>query len=81
MINLNRVAFAASTAILGMGLLSNAAAATRSVGPGQTYATPCRAFAAAASGDIIQIAAATYVGDVCGIYAHNLIIRGVNGRP
>ena len=81
MINLNCVAFAASTAILGLGLLSNAAAATRSVGPGQTYATPCRAFAAAASGDIIQIAAATYVGDVCGIYAHNLIIRGVNGRP
>ncbi|MEJ7804727.1 MAG: hypothetical protein WKG03_02240 [Telluria sp.] len=76
-----RLAFAASTALLGFGLFTNAAAATLSVGPGQTYATPCRAFAAAASGDIIQIAAATYVGDVCGIYAHNLIIRGVNGRP
>jgi hypothetical protein len=72
---------AACTAILGLGLVANAGAATLSVGPGLTYATPCRAFAAAASGDIIQIAAATYVGDVCGIYAHNLIIRGVNGRP
>ena len=77
----HRFALAAGTAFLGFGLLANAGAATLSVGPGQTYATPCRAFAAAASGDIIQIAAATYVGDVCGIYAHNLIIRGVNGRP
>ncbi|UUZ48046.1 hypothetical protein LP420_34485 [Massilia sp. B-10] len=58
-----------------------ASAATLSVGPGQTYATPCRAFAAAASGDTVQIAAATYTGDVCGIYAHNLTIRGINGRP
>ncbi len=81
MTNLNRMAIAASTAILGFGLSATAAAATLTVGPGQTYATPCRAFAAAASGDIIQIQAATYVGDVCGIYAHNLIIRGINGRP
>ncbi|WP_426107062.1 hypothetical protein [Massilia sp. TSP1-1-2] len=81
MTTLHRMAFAASTALLGLGLAANAAAATLSVGPGQTYATPCRAFAAAANGDIIQIAAATYVGDVCGIYAPNLIIRGVNGRP
>jgi hypothetical protein len=76
-----RLAFAAGTAVLGFGLSISAGAATLSVGPGLAYATPCRAFAAAASGDIIQIAAATYVGDVCGIYAHNLIIRGVNGRP
>ncbi len=81
MITSHRIAFAATTAALGFGLIASAGAATLSVGPGQTYATPCRAFAAAASGDIIQIAAATYVGDVCGIYAHNLIIRGVNGRP
>lgn len=68
-----------STAMLG--LAAGASAATLSVGPGQTYATPCRAFAAAASGDTVQIAAATYTGDVCGIYAHNLTIRGINGRP
>lgn len=72
---------AASSAILGFGLVANASAAVLSVGPGLTYATPCKAFAAAASGDTIQIQAGTYVGDVCGIYAHNLIIRGVNGRP
>jgi len=57
-------------------------AATLSVGAGKTYATPCRAFAAAAAGDLIEIdAAGTYVGDVCGIYPNNLLIRGVNGRP
>ncbi len=81
MTTLHRAVFSVSTAILGLGLTVGAAAATLSVGPGQTYATPCRAFAAAASGDIVQIAAATYVGDVCGIYAHNLVIRGINGRP
>lgn len=70
-----------TTAILGVGVFAQASAATLSVGPGMTYATPCRAFAAAATGDIINISAATYSGDVCGIYAHNLIIRGVNGRP
>lgn len=53
----------------------------RAVGPGKTYATPCKAFAAAANGDTIEIdASVTYSGDVCGIYRDNLIIRGVNGR-
>ena len=78
-----RMAFVASTALLGLGLglTTGASAATLWVGPGHAYATPCRAFAAAASGDVIHIGAATYVGDVCGIYAHNLLIRGVYGRP
>ena len=62
-------------------LLSTAVAAVLSVGPGKTYRTPCRAFAAAASGDTVDIAGATYTGDVCGISAHQLRIRGVNGRP
>jgi hypothetical protein len=59
-----------------------AAAATLAVGPGKAYATPCKAFAAAKTGDVIEIAGTTtYSGDVCGIYASNLTIRGVNGRP
>lgn len=59
-----------------------ASAATLSVGPGKTYATPCRAFAAAQAGDTVEITGnTTYSGDVCGIYASNLTIRGVNGRP
>lgn len=73
-----RTALVSATAMLSIG---TAAAATLSVGPGMTYATPCRAFAAALSGDTVEIAAGTYTGDVCGIYAHNLTIRGINGRP
>ena len=57
-------------------------AATLQVGPGKTYAKPCAAFAAAADGDVILIdAAGNYNGDVCLMYANNLTIRGVNGRP
>jgi hypothetical protein len=70
-----------SSALLGLGFSASASAATLNVGAGMTYPTPCRAFAAAAAGDTILINAGTYSGDVCGIYAHNLIIRGVNGRP
>jgi hypothetical protein len=57
-------------------------AATLSVGSGKTYAAPCAAIAAAKDGDLIEInGTQTYSGDVCGIYASNLTIRGVNGRP
>lgn len=63
------------------GAAASASAATLKVGAGQAYATPCKAFAAAADGDTIEINAATYSGDVCGIYRHNLKIMGVNGRP
>ncbi|GAB3370396.1 hypothetical protein [Massilia agri] len=63
-------------------LAGAASAATLSVGPGKTYATPCKAFAAAKTGDVVEITGNTiYRGDVCGIYASNLTIRGVNGRP
>jgi hypothetical protein len=81
MTKLHHAALAASAAIVGCGLFAHAGAASLSVGPGQIYATPCKAFAAAADGDTINILGATYVGDVCGIYKHNLIIRGVKGRP
>ena len=70
------------SAMLSLAFAPPASAATRAVGPGQVYATPCSAFAAAVAGDIIEIdARGTYRGDVCGIYASNLTIRGVNGRP
>ncbi|MES2321754.1 MAG: right-handed parallel beta-helix repeat-containing protein [Pseudomonadota bacterium] len=62
-------------------LPGTAAAAVLAVGPGKFHATPCSAFAAAGSGDTIEIAAGTYRGDVCAIHAHKLLIRGVNGRP
>jgi hypothetical protein len=71
-----------AAALLGLAFASSASAATLSVGPGKTYATPCKAIAVAKSGDVIEITGnTTYSGDVCGIYASNLTIRGVNGRP
>lgn len=66
----------------GAVMAAGATAATRSVGPGQPYSTPCSAFAGAASGDVIEIAGnMTYSGDVCAITTSNLTIRGINGRP
>ena len=59
-----------------------ATADTLQVGPGQTYATPCAAIAAAADGDTILIdAAGHYDGDVCAWSTNRLTLRGVNGRP
>ena len=76
-----RAATTVTLSILATTALT-AGATTRSVGPGKTFATPCSAIAAAANGDLIEIAGGnTYSGDVCGIYASNLTIRGVNGRP
>lgn len=70
-----------AASFLLLGLSAAATAATLSVGPGKTYAMPCAALTIAASGDVIEIDGATYSGDVCAIYASNLTIRGVNGRP
>lgn len=73
---------AAVTLLFCIGPVAIASAATLQVGPGKPYAMPCQAFAAAHNGDIIEIdAAGTYTGNTCGIYASNLTIRGVNGRP
>jgi hypothetical protein len=58
-----------------------AAAATLTVGPGQTYAKPCAAIAAAQAGDVIQVdAAGSYDGDTCAWSTDNLTVTGVNGR-
>jgi len=71
-----------SLAVLSLAALVPASAATLSVGSGKTYTTPCKAFAVAKAGDIVEIAGnATYSGDVCAIKPANLIVRGVNGRP
>ena len=74
-----RAAWAAAFSLLALGLVSYGA--TLQVGPGRQYKAPCAAFAAAAPGDTIEIDAATYAGDVCTLYADNLTIRGVGGRP
>lgn len=57
-------------------------AATLHVGPGEAFATPCAAVAAASDGDTIFVdAAGDYAGDVCTWHRHGLTLRGVNGRP
>lgn len=59
-----------------------AAGATLRVGPGQPFAKPCAAIAAAANGDTIEVdAAGSYAGDVCTWTKNGLTLRGVNGRP
>lgn len=53
------------------------------VGPGQRFATPCRAIARAHPGDTIQIDARgnrAYRGDVCAWSTNHLTIVGVHGR-
>jgi hypothetical protein len=79
--SVTRLSLAASALVIGAAIAAPASAATRSVGAGKTYATPCKAFAAATAGDLIEIQAGTYTGDVCTISQSNLTIRGVNGRP
>ncbi|MEO8010883.1 MAG: hypothetical protein ABI650_04490 [Dokdonella sp.] len=57
-------------------------AAILDVGPGQPYATPCAAIAAAGNGDTIRIdAAGNYAGNVCTWAKNGLSLIGVNGRP
>ena len=53
--------------------------ATLLVGPGRTNANPSDAAGAAQDGDVIEIDAGTYVGDVAIWWANNLTIRGVGG--
>lgn len=50
------------------------------VGPGAAYAVPSAAAKAARDGDIVEIKAGTYDGDVAVWHASNLVIRGVGGQ-
>lgn len=63
----------------GLSWGSIASAATLQVGPGKTYAAPCAAIVAASDGDVIEINAGTYSGDVCGWNKNNLTLRGIGG--
>lgn len=68
------------TLFLALGARS-ALAATRTVGPGKTYAKPCAAIAAAEPGDVIEVDAnGNYAGDHCSWSTDNLTVRGVGGR-
>lgn len=70
------------TALFATSACAFANAGILNVGPGQPYATPCAAIAAAAAGSTLLIdASGSYNGDVCGWSTSGLTIRGVNGRP
>jgi hypothetical protein len=51
------------------------------VGPGKKFDRPSAAARVAKNGDVIEIAAGTYEGDVAIWRQNNLTIRGVGGRP
>jgi hypothetical protein len=62
---------------------ADAAARVLHVGPGQRFARPCQAIAAARAGDTIEIDArgnGAYRGDVCAWSTNRLTIIGVHGR-
>jgi hypothetical protein len=62
-------------------VVGTAAAATISVGPGETFAKPCAAVAVAHDDDVIEIdASGDYAGDVCQIDKNGLTLRGIGGR-
>lgn len=61
-------------------LAAPAQAATLTVGAGKMYPAPCAALAAAADGDVVEIDAGSYAGDVCAFRKNNLTVRGVGGR-
>lgn len=62
-----------------LGLLDTVFAATLTVGPSGTYGVPSQAAAVAQDGDIVEIEAGTYTGDVASWTADDLTIRGVGG--
>jgi hypothetical protein len=55
-------------------------AATVKVGPGERFAKPSQAAAAVRDGDVVEITAGTYAGDVCRWAANRLDIRGAGPK-
>jgi len=51
------------------------------VGPGGSYATIAAAAREARDGDLVEIAAGDYSGDVAAWEQNDLVLRGVGGRP
>jgi MYXO-CTERM domain-containing protein len=64
---------------LSASLAAPCRADTLQVGPSRTYQTVRAAILAAQNGDVIEIDAGTYIGDVATITADDLTIRGVGG--
>ena len=72
-----------SGALLGVGALlfmCRVDAATLHVGPTRDYKLPSQAAAAARDGDVVEIDAGTYEGDVAVWRRNRLTIRGIGGK-
>ena len=69
-------------AVLGIGLTSSTASAGQvlQVGAGKPYKTPSAAAKVAKNGDVVEIDASTYWGDVAVWSQDNITLRGVGGR-
>jgi hypothetical protein len=64
--------------LIALGMSARMASAeTLKVGPDQKFAKPSQAFAAAKEGDVIEIEAGIYGGDVATIRTNKLTIRGM----
>lgn len=68
------------SAILNTVFAHNVLAATLQVGPSRTFKMPSEAAVVARNGDIIEIDAGLYQGDVATWTANNLTIKGVGGK-
>ena len=73
-------ACAAFALVLPALLASPARSALLQVGAGHSLKGPSAAAAIAADGDVIEIEAGTYLGDVAVWRANDLTIRAVGGR-
>lgn len=81
-LDLSSCRIAACVAIaLAIGVVSEAAhGRVFKVGPGQTYARPSEVAKIAKDGDVVEIAAGVYRGDVAVWRQNHLTLRGVGGR-
>ena len=67
--------------LIGPGDADNITTTVWQVGPTRTYKKPSEVASLVQDGDIIEIDAADYVGDVARWAQHNLTFRGVGGTP
>ena len=69
-----------SSVLLGTSAQTAQSGRILKVGPGKTYKVPSQAAAAAKDGDVVEIDAGLYNGDVAVWSANRLVLRGVGGR-
>src|SRR5262245_11835547 len=69
-----------SSVLLGASTHTAQSGRILKVGPGKAYKVPSQAAAAAKDGDVVEIDAGIYNGDVAVWSANRLVLRGIGGR-